>query len=200
VVDQGRYCAQCGALSAQGRFCAACGAATAPAMAMTANGPTTPVGSTTFHPPTVGRLPSRIRIGRNTITVLIVVLALTGASAYLLARPGERTVPGTVSLEDTNTVAGLTTNDECSGSDGYSDMRAGTQAVLMDSRGATIGTSQLGEGRFDGEGCVFHFTFHDVPKAHFYALKIGYTSRGNFQSSYGEMVRNNWALDVSLGT
>ena len=198
--DQTRYCTRCGNPYQSELFCQNCGnaltgASPAPGAAPAAE--SMPTELPLHAPPLSARLGAWTN--RNTISALVAVLALALTSTVLLTHPGEKAVPVSISLSDTDTFSGLAPQEECSGQDGYSDMHQGTQAVLTDSSGTTIATSTLGSGRFDGLNCVFHFTFRKVPKADFYALKVGFSARGDFQSSYKEMTAQDWAINVTLG-
>jgi hypothetical protein len=95
--------------------------------------------------------------------------------------------------------SGLTTGSSCQGTNGYSDVVPGAQVTIEDDSGTTLATSVYGDGVFDGTSCVFDFTFNDVPKSAFYRVLSG-SNRGVLQFSYQEMVDNNWAVHLTLGS
>jgi len=74
----------------------------------------------------------------------------------------------------------------CRGTDGHSDIDAGTQVVIEDADGTTIAVGRLEIGQVGGVGsCRFPFNVVDVPEGErFYAVRIG--RRGDFRYSSAE--------------
>jgi len=131
----------------------------------------------------------RVGIGAITAGLLAVAVYLVFGVAN-----EAHTMRGDLALSASNT---LSPGDGCSGEGGYDDIHNGTQVVLEDESGKTLATGSFGPGTFEGEACVFTFSFQDVPKAAYYRVHSG--SRGVLQYSYQEMVNANWSVHLSLG-
>ena len=215
-MDHVRYCAHCGTPAKDGRFCAKCGNALVPSTPNPVHGHAEALLSPNHpqqppqpepHAAQTGGLhlghPSWSKLwhrpGRVGITVAVGLIAIIGTGGFLVQHAPTRSVIGALSLEDSDTISGLSTNDACSGGGGYDDIKDGAQGVLEDGDGSTLATSTLSPGTFDGLACVFHFTFEGVPKAGFYVLRIGHTTRGDLRYSHQAMVDQDWFLDLSLG-
>jgi hypothetical protein len=222
-MDLARWCTECGTPAAGTRFCTACGAALPerrpvsgwhpplPAPPETDGGVATtallapghaitsavPAEAWPAGPPDASPRVTPRRTAANILAVLVVgALAM---SAWALMHGAERHIlSGTVLLVD-SAYDGYSPGAYCTGSDGYSDIGAGTQVVLTDGKGTTLATTRLSEGEFDGKGCVFSFALHDVKHADFYALAVAGQNRGERQYSYGELAGDDWALQLSLG-
>lgn len=143
------------------------------------------------HPDGVAPTGKNRRVGVGAITVALLV----GAAYVVFGISSEsHTVTGDLSLSASNN---LSAGDSCTGDGGYSDIHEGTQVVVEDESGKTLATGAFGNGTFDGEDCVFSFSFHDVPKAAYYRIHGG--NRGVLQYSYDDMVKANWSVHLSLG-
>jgi hypothetical protein len=135
----------------------------------------------------------------RTIGIAAATVVLLAVAAFIVFGAGgeKHTVTGDMSLSAVS--SGLTTGSSCQGTNGYSDVVPGAQVTIEDGSGTTLATSVYGDGVFDGTSCVFDFTFIDVPKSAFYRVVSG-SNRGVVQFSYQEMVDNNWAVHLTLGS
>jgi hypothetical protein len=218
IMDVALWCTGCGTPASSGRFCITCGAALSGHSVETESAPGGPAleglgGATatmvlapteTLMAPASSPLwqesaatPTQGRTAVNILAILILgALALSG---WALMHGAERHIlTGTVLLVD-SAYDELDPETYCTGSDGYSDIRAGTQVVLTDGKGTTLSTARLSDGEFDGKGCVFSFALHNVKHAEFYALAVAGQNRGELQYSYDELARDDWSLQLSLG-
>jgi hypothetical protein len=140
---------------------------------------------------------SRTRQAWRSVLALLVIGSL-GLSAWVLMHGTERHVlSGTVLLVDSSSE--LAPGDQCGGTGGFGDINGGAPVVLTDGEGATLSTTVLSDGEFDGEGCVFSFVLPDVRHTDFYALAVAGSNRGQLQYSYAQMAQNSWSVQLSLG-
>ena len=122
-----------------------------------------------------------------------------GLGSFLIFGGGEHhTITGDLSLSATSDTS-LSTGDSCSGDGGYSDISDGTEVVVTNESGTTLGTATLGPGTYDGTACVFDFTFHNVGKARFYRVHAGNSNRGGPEYSYSDMGADHWSVHLTLG-
>lgn len=66
----------------------------------------------------------------------------------------------------------------CAGDSGYGDIDAGADVVILDSHDEKVGLGTLGQGRGDGDDCVFRFSVHDV-KSDDSIFSVEVTHRGD---------------------
>ena len=205
-MDLALNCAQCGTPVSGSRFCTECGTPLPTAdgghayPGMTAEAPTA-LATLTMTGAEPGAPPQPVTTVRRTWSnvLAVLVVAALGLSCWALLHGAERhIVSGTLLLTDSS-YNGVDPGDSCTGSGGYGDIGGGAQVVLMDGNGATMSTSRLSQGQFDGLGCVFSFTLPDVRHADFYALTIAGGDRGELQYSYAELAGDDWSLQLSLG-
>lgn len=126
-----------------------------------------------------------------TVTAL---LAGGGLLGYVfLIRDTSITVDGTLVLLDRK---GYKVNGvSCDPSGGYSDIGPGTQVVVSDAAGTTIGIGQLDRGSNRPDGCTFTFRIEGVPDGHdFYGIAIG--KRGTMRYTPDQLTKT---VELSLG-
>jgi len=112
------------------------------------------------------------------LLVLVVVL-LTGS---------ERTLAGTFTVFDDN---------GCDLSWGYADIGPGTDVVITDDAGNTVGEGNLGAGE-DGVGwCEFPFKVEDLPDSSSYGITISH--RGTIDFDRDDLENDDWHVELSLG-
>jgi hypothetical protein len=132
----------------------------------------------------------------------VAAVVLVGAAAVgllALTTTSTRTVEGSATLVDSD-FSRQSVGASCSGSGGYSDLRAGASMRLADGEGATIATTNLAPGVVPRSGrCLFSFTFDEIPDVDFYAVTIGGGRRGELSYSREELEAKNWEIDLSIG-
>lgn len=147
------------------------------------------------------------------VAVVLVIAAIASfgfAGVVLLADSsdnGGNTLRGTLTLTDDieRRVSGgeasiLTTDDECFGTRGYDDIRAGASVVVKNEEGKIIATGNLGQGIDElglGYSCVFQITVDDVTDADFYSIAV--SNRGELTYSRQELEGRDWEVSFSLG-
>lgn len=137
------------------------------------------------------RGPGGIAVAVIAAIALIGGVAFAGYSVFL--RDTDLTVEGSLVLvgRDNYKVNGVSCNPD----GGYSDISAGTQVVVTDAAGATIGIGSLKNGENEIEGCVFAFRVENVPIGHdFYGIAIG--KRGNIKYTPEQLAK---PVELSLG-
>jgi hypothetical protein len=201
------FCTRCGTAAApEATFCGKCGAPL-PAAAVSAAGPMPEPG---YPPMMAGYVPAAAPAahhkGRALVIagaiILIAILAL-GGGYVLLGAGGHPThqVAGTFVLTDTSIYSkGITAYGTiCEGTGGYSDLSAGVSVILKDENDKTIAATSLGTGTGNSLICTFHFTLPDVPdNATFYNIQISH--RGTVSFSHADMVKNDWTIELSMGS
>lgn len=201
------FCTRCGTAAApEATFCGKCGAPL-PAAAMSATGPMPEPG---YPPMMTGYVPAAAPAARHKSRAIVIVgtiiviatLALGGGFVFLKAEghPAHQ-VAGTFVLTDTSIYSsGITAfGSTCEGSGGYSDLSAGVSVILKDENDKTIAATSLGAGTGNAVVCTFHFTLSDVPdNATFYNIQISH--RGTVSFSHADMVKNGWAIELSMGS
>lgn len=122
----------------------------------------------------------RIRV----IATLLVGLTV-GLVVYMLLDRGF-TATGTLTLSSADG-SGISGGTSCSGTAGYDDIREGTQVVIRDETGTTVGVGQLEAARSLGTTtCVFSFTVNGVEAgADFYEVEV--SRRGGITFSQEEL-------------
>ncbi|MFF7674038.1 hypothetical protein [Actinacidiphila glaucinigra] len=103
----------------------------------------------------------------------------SGARPSSTATAGETPAQGPFSTDGTLTLtesgAGLTTGEPCSGTGGYSDIDFGTQVNVTDADGTLVATGSLDLGEKTDEGCAFTFTVDDIaPGSKFYTVEVSH--------------------------
>ena len=195
------HCTRCGRDLADGAaFCIQCGEPT-PAAARAQQGVAT--GAPAQAPISAWESPAPIPHettsprNRTAAIAAITVVLLAGGAYLVLGVGGEKhTVTGDMNLTANNN---LSTGASCTGTGGYSDIAPGTQIVIEDDSGKTLATSSFGPGTYDGQACVFDFTFDNVTKSAFYRVHQN-GNRGVLQYSYQNMVDNDWSVHLTLGS
>jgi hypothetical protein len=86
---------------------------------------------------------------------------------------------------------------DCHGVGAFADMAAGTDILVLDGAGTTIGKGDLSvlEGSGD-DGCIFGFT-SEVPDVPFYTFKIGDRDGPTF--SLADMKSQGWKVELTVG-
>jgi RNA polymerase subunit RPABC4/transcription elongation factor Spt4 len=125
--------------------------------------------------------------------VLLIVAAVLASS---LNRGSEHTITGTFTVYDEF--------NGCDLSEGYSDISEGTQVVVTDENGKTLGVGALGEpveADADEEGdifgCEFPFEVTGVPDSSIYGISVA--ERGTSQSKKEELEGSDWKVELTLG-
>jgi hypothetical protein len=141
-------------------------------------------------------------------TAALVLLALTGcggaagadATPTPTATPSEKfTASGTISTRPSLTYfapgdeeAGHTVGDECISTDNYDDIAQGTQVVVTDDSGKTVGVGSLNGGVLAGDAditsmleasCSFSFSVRVDSPSKFFGVEAGNDARGDIQVS-----------------
>lgn len=131
----------------------------------------------------------RIRV----IGSLVVVLTV-GLVVYLLLDRGF-TATGTLTLSSADG-GGISAGASCSGTAGFDDIREGTQVVIRDETGTTVGVGRLENARSLGSTtCVFSFTVTGVEGgADFYDVEV--SRRGGITFSQEELEQG---VSLTLG-
>jgi hypothetical protein len=133
---------------------------------------------------------------------IVVLLAAGAVGAYLIGGQAADAAAEPIAVQGDFRLAGgeySYTGQECAGKGGYSDIRGGTQVVVTDGAGKTIGVASLAAGRlysFDNQStmCVFDFQT-TVPAGHaFYGVAVG--KRGTVQYSSEQVAQ---PLRLTLG-
>ena len=89
-----------------------------------------------------------------------------------------------MTLTGDNVPAGETSED-CTGYEGYDDIRAGAGVTVYDSAGKVVATSSLGAGKPKDAACVFPVKVPGVPEgSKFYQVEISH--RGKITVSTAE--------------
>lgn len=125
----------------------------------------------------------------------LVALGLMAALSLLVAAcASSHDVTGSFKLHDDQAVK---TNTSCTGTGGYSDIKAGTEVVVKDEAGKILATSALVDAPSPVYGiCEYTFTVA-VPDAAFYSLAVG--RRGDLTYSKDELAGRGWAVGFDLG-
>jgi hypothetical protein len=142
-----------------------------------------------------------------TCSLLVVVIVVVGV--FALRRSGvtaDALAPATHSIGGmmTLTTAGLVTSGtQCSGKDGFDDMRSGTQVLVKESSGKVIAQGALRGGshpagaKYASVICEFPFTVDNVPDSDFYLISVG--KRGEISHTRHEMEASGWTAGFTLG-
>lgn len=99
---------------------------------------------------------------------------------------------GTSGFDDTNFTS---TDGNCNGTGGYTDLAAGTSITVYDNTGAVISVGNLSAGSDTGDACIFAWSIPNVPKSNFYKVEISH--RGQLTYSYAQATSGE--LDSSIG-
>lgn len=137
------------------------------------------------------RRPAGIAVAVVAAVALIGGAAFAGYTAF--GGNNDLTIEGTLVLvgRDNYKVSGVMCNPD----GGYSDISAGTQVVVTDAAGATIGIGSLANGENETAGCTFAFRVEGVPAGHdFYGIAIG--KRGNIKYTPEQLTK---PVELSLG-
>jgi hypothetical protein len=192
------YCTRCGAKREGRSFCTSCGLALV-AVPFALPGSDLPGSDLLGQPPSPGRLSRlrmrRPRLKRGGISLVVGVLALLVIAGPLMFRPAEKTVSGSLSVGD----QGSAFDDGCVGPDLPVDVVAGAEIELNDADDSFVRLAKLRPGTFDGASCVFGFTFHDVPAASSYTVRIAGRIVGPKRFTREQLIGSHWALNLSGG-
>lgn len=133
--------------------------------------------------------------GKRVLAMTRGLLGAVLAATLVAGCSSGHTIAGTFVLTDAGVAYSAT---DCSGTGGYSDIKAGTGVVLKDGAGKTIGTSNLvNDVSSSAAGkCAYTFTV-EAPYADFYAVAVGH--RGELTYSNAEMTARGWAVGFTLG-
>lgn len=71
----------------------------------------------------------------------------------------------------------------CSGKGEYADIGQGTQVVVSDAAGKTVGLGKLGTGVHQERGCVFRFAITVPPGGQFYGIEVSHRGRVQYAAS-----------------
>lgn len=167
------------------------------------SGPPSPMGQPHERKGARWMVPLLVVSGGINVVLLALVIALAVGSGSDASEAGSTdgseseksatmTVSGTITLTD----SGVDEVDgECWGTGGYDDMQGGTQVVVRDADGKTIGAGSLDAGYSDGSVvCVFPFNIHDVPaESSLYSVEVAHRGQITFTED------NAGELSLSLG-
>jgi hypothetical protein len=123
-----------------------------------------------------------------------------GGAKALMAKEETHVINGEFTLIDTDSDyrSISSSGQNCLGTRGYDDIRAGAQVLIKDGDGKPLSTTQLGFGNTLGTSrCVFTFSTDELPKRDFYVLEVSH--RGELTFSYDDLVSKNWEVSTSLG-
>lgn len=122
--------------------------------------------------------------------------ASAGAKARRPSPPASLTVAGTITVSEghTGTDPAKTPDvgDPCYTTDGYDDIRDGTQVVVSDAHGTTLAVGALSTGTvpaavsyFGSSGpCEFEFSLNDVPAGKkFYKVAVGHRGEQTYSEA-----------------
>ena len=213
-VEESGFCTRCGALAtSDNAFCGKCGASLSSADAS----PASPLFAAPI--PVTSRSVSRrsFPTWAKLFAAVVVIAALVGVGSYGYYQFGRgaatptptptptpltHTVTGVLALMDSGLYSsGITTTDgQCEGAGGYSDIGAGTPVTLKDEHGTILASTTLGHGTGSTSAlCWFPYTLTDVPDtASFYSIEIG--RRGSISESHDELKDAGWQFSTTMGS
>lgn len=203
-----RHCAHCGGkIERSARFCPNCGSPQG-------EPPASPIGTPSSPEPAPDGMISiaqigpsgRVTVSKRALVIALVALAVVGlgtATIFTLlmdSDPRTETITGSITLFDDEEWRGQSLRTRCSGSGGYSDMRAGAPVTVRDENDVLIGSSSLTEGILETPGsCMFSFTIDGVRTAKFYAVTLVSGRRGTQTYSHDDLASMDWRLELTLG-
>lgn len=133
-----------------------------------------------------------MRTRRALITAAVLTVAGCSSSHPTAAptpTPAATTSAATFTLSGTLTLgigAFWNNNGSCTGNTGYSDIAPGTQVVVADQNGQTIGVGKLADGTTQGDGaaqtCQFIFGATVPDGATFYAVTVSHRGTQTFSN------------------
>jgi TonB family protein len=111
------------------------------------------------------------------------------------------TISGSLELINLYGISGEGNN--CFGRSGYQDIRGGTQIIIKDGSGKVLAIGKISNGRspawqYFQHICRFTFKISNISRTNFYSIKIG--RRGEIFYSYQDLVRQNWNVNLTLGS
>jgi hypothetical protein len=130
------------------------------------------------------------------IAVAVVVGGIRLAVTIRERFAAKPTMTGSITVQSFRGVQRLT-DTECTGRNGYDDIRIGTQVTVTDAAGTIIGTGHLGAGTYDEPYCRWTFAVAGLPTSQFYAVEVSH--RGRITKSSTELARIGWNVDLTLG-
>ncbi len=134
---------------------------------------------------------------KSLVSGAVVLLAL-GTGSYLVLGGTERHfVRGYLSLT-TSSMTGQSVGSACSGSGDDQDIYGGAAVVITDLAGKVLVKSALNQGVYDGRSCLFGFRLPGVPKAAFYRVNAGNSSRGGPEYSFSDLQSAGWLVHLTL--
>ena len=133
---------------------------------------------------------TRLTLGALLITLLV---ACSGPAVTVAPSAAVHDVTGTLTFTG-DTVGHI----DCHGVGGYEDMAEGTDILVLDGAGTTIGKGTLAVSDGSGDGtCSFAFTAPAVAEAAFYTFQIG--DRDGPTWSLAEMEEQGWNVALTVG-
>ncbi|HEY9375022.1 hypothetical protein [Streptomyces sp.] len=96
------------------------------------------------------------------------------------ALPSLFSATGMVILEFTPDSVQLGDHPACSGKGEYADIGQGTQVVVTDAAGKTVGLGKLGTGLHEERGCTFRFAITVPPGQQFYGIEVAHRGRNQY--------------------
>lgn len=93
------------------------------------------------------------------------------------ALPSLFAASGMVILEITPDSVEFGDHPACSGKGEYADIGQGTQVVISDAAGKTVGLGKLGTGLHEERGCTFRFAITVPPGLQFYGIEVSHRGR-----------------------
>lgn len=188
-------CAECGNdVSDRAAACPRCGNPLTPNLSTAVPAPSISGSESEIQP----EIADRFSFPRRQLLIVAAALAvlLIATVGFVTLRGSEHTITGTFTVYDEF--------NGCELSDGYSDISEGTEVVVADDTGKTLGVGELGEPveaetDEDGDifGCEFPFEVTGVGDSPIYAVSVA--DRGTSRSKKTELEENNWEVDLSLG-
>lgn len=129
------------------------------------------------------------------VTALIVVGAGGAIWSHHSTKPAPKvTIRGTIILTNAETLQA-----NCVGQGSYQDLHAGTDVVLTNEAGDTIGRTTLtgGQPDYDDGICSYPFTFTAVPTdSSLYYVEVA--QRGKIRKTRAELKQSGWTYFLAL--
>lgn len=136
-------------------------------------------------PPLPSPRPRRTRL-ILAISAAAVLLVAVIATVRLIGGSHDFTVHGGVAVNGTDSFTAVGGDNNCAGSDGYDDLKAGAEVVVSDSSGKTIAVGSVTDSAAHGAVCLLTFEVAKVPSGkNFYGIEV--THRGVVKYSEKEM-------------
>lgn len=174
--------------------CPSCGSEVAPSSAYCRA-----CGASVSAPDASLRSRNSLWVALAAITIVVMALGAVGGRWLIMSSLDRQTITGSMTLIDSD-FFGRSVGASCSGTGGYSDIKAGANVKLSDGKGNIIATSQLNAGTIErSQRCLFTFSLDDVPDEDFYVIGVGGGRRGELTYSKSEMQDMDWTIDLVIG-